>query len=122
MKTPPHLIAALLHSEDASFYKHSGVNFIAFGRAVLANLQGGTYAQGASTITMQVVRNLTQDKEKNLKRKCVKSFNLYCSSDTSVKVRSYNFYLDMPYLGQDGYILSAVLQQHLSFTSKGHTG
>ena len=101
-ETPPHLIAALLHSEDAEFYKHSGVNFLAFGRAVLANLQGGTYAQGASTITMQVVRNLTQDKEKNLKRKLREVVQSLLLERHLSKSEILQFYLDMPYLGQDG--------------------
>ena len=101
-ETPPHLIAALLHSEDAEFYKHSGVNFIAFGRAILANLQGGTYAQGASTITMQVVRNLTQDKEKNLKRKLREVIQSLLVERHLSKSEILQFYLDMPYLGQDG--------------------
>ena len=68
-EAPDHLIAALLHSEDASFYQHYGVNFLAFLRAIIANIQGGSYAQGASTITMQVARNLVQRKEKTISRK-----------------------------------------------------
>jgi len=101
-KAPSHLIAALLHSEDADFYKHSGVNFFAFARAVIANLQGGGYAQGASTITMQVVRNLTQDKDKNIKRKLREvAFSLLMERHFS-KDEILQLYLDMPYLGQDG--------------------
>ena len=72
-EAPDHLIAALLHSEDSEFYNHSGVNFTAFFRAIIANLQGGSYSQGASTITMQVTRNLTQNKEKTIQRKIERS-------------------------------------------------
>ncbi len=101
-ETPPHLIAALLHSEDATFYEHSGVNFLAFARAVIANLQGGGYAQGASTITMQVVRNLTQDKEKNIKRKLREVLQALLMERHFSKDEILQLYLDMPYLGQDG--------------------
>ena len=101
-ETPPHLIAALLHSEDAAFYKHKGVNFIAFARAIVANLQGGGYAQGASTITMQVVRNLTQDKDKNIKRKLREVIQALLLERHLSKDEILQFYLDMPYLGQDG--------------------
>ena len=101
-EAPPHLIAALLHSEDAEFYKHSGVNFVSFIRAILANLQGRSYAQGASTITMQVVRNLTQDKDKNLKRKLREVVQALLLERHLTKSEILQFYLDMPYLGQDG--------------------
>ena len=117
-EAPPHLIAALLHSEDAEFYKHSGVNFIAFGRAILANLQGGTYAQGASTITMQVVRNLTQDKEKNLKRKLREVIQSLLLERHLSKSEILQFYLDMPYLGQDGSYSICGFAAASSFTSK----
>ncbi len=101
-EAPPHLIAALLHSEDAEFYNHHGVNFLAFTRAIIANLQGGSYAQGASTITMQVVRNLTQDKDKNIKRKLREVIQALLLERHFSKDDILQFYMDMPYLGQHG--------------------
>ena len=67
--TPKVLIDALLAIEHEDFYEHSGVNIISLVRALIINLQTGTYTQGASTIHMQVVRNLSQHKEKTLIRK-----------------------------------------------------
>lgn len=99
---PPHLIAALLHSEDAEFYNHHGVNFLAFGRAIIANLQGGGYAQGASTITMQVVRNLTQERKKTIQRKLKEVLQALLLERILTKDEILQMYLDMPYLGQDG--------------------
>lgn len=101
-EVPPHLIAALLHSEDAEFYNHSGVNFLAFGRAIIANLQGGGYAQGASTITMQVVRNLTQERTKTIQRKLKEVLQALLLERILTKDEILQMYLDMPYLGQDG--------------------
>jgi membrane peptidoglycan carboxypeptidase len=99
---PDHLIAALLHSEDAEFYEHSGVNIVAFLRAVVANLQGGSYKQGASTITMQVARNLVQRKEKTIERKLREiAFAVILDKHLSKK-EILQMYIDMPYLGQDG--------------------
>ncbi len=100
--TPSHLIAALLHSEDSEFYEHSGVNFVAFIRALIANLQGGSYSQGASTITMQVVRNLTQDKDKTIKRKLREILLALLLERHLTKDEILQMYLDMPYLGQNG--------------------
>ena len=101
-ETPDHLIAALLHSEDASFYQHSGVNFLAFFRAVIANIQGGSYSQGASTITMQVSRNMTQDKKKTIKRKLKEVVQAMILDANLSKDEILQMYLDMPYLGQEG--------------------
>lgn len=55
-KVPEDVVAAILALEDNEFDRHSGVNLRAFTRAVLSNSQGGG-RQGASTITMQVVKN-----------------------------------------------------------------
>ncbi len=53
---PADVVAAILALEDNEFKNHKGVNLRAFTRAVLSNSQGGS-KQGASTITMQVVKN-----------------------------------------------------------------
>lgn len=101
-EAPDHLIAALLHSEDSEFYHHSGVNFLAFFRAIIANLHGGTYSQGASTITMQVTRNLTQNKKKTLQRKLKEIVQALVIDKHLSKDEILQMYLDLPYLGQDG--------------------
>ena len=101
-EAPDKLIAALLHSEDREFFKHSGVNFMAFGRAIIANLQGRAYAQGASTITMQVVRNLYQEKEKTVSRKLKEMARAMIIDSHLSKQEILQMYLDMPYMGQDG--------------------
>ena len=68
-EAPELLIQAIVAAEDREFYNHHGVNVRSLARAVLANAQDGGYAQGGSTLTMQVVRNLNQRKEKTVQRK-----------------------------------------------------
>ncbi len=55
---------ATIAIEDGDFYNHPGIKITSFLRAVVANLVSGSYSQGGSTITQQVVKNsiLTQDK------------------------------------------------------------
>ena len=65
---PPVMINAVLAIEDARFYEHSGVDYIGMLRAALANL-GQSKSQGASTITMQVARNVYLSSEKSYLRK-----------------------------------------------------
>ncbi|TSC72767.1 MAG: 1A family penicillin-binding protein [Parcubacteria group bacterium Gr01-1014_70] len=55
--------------EDAGFYEHNGIEPKAIARAVLANLGSGSYGQGGSTITQQVVKNSLLTGEKKISRK-----------------------------------------------------
>ena len=65
---PKTMIDAVLAIEDADFFQHSGVSYRGFVRAALANL-GRAKSQGASTITMQVARNVYLTQDKNYMRK-----------------------------------------------------
>ena len=66
-KLPDHVKNAVIAIEDAQFYNHHGINFIAFGRAILVNLRTWDFTQGGGTITMQLARNvfLTQKKDRH---------------------------------------------------------
>lgn len=66
---PDIMIEAVLATEDARFFKHSGVDLIRLGGAVVANITGGFGSEGASTITQQLVKNSFLTQEKTLKRK-----------------------------------------------------
>ncbi|NDF64193.1 MAG: penicillin-binding protein [Betaproteobacteria bacterium] len=65
---PPVMVNAVLAIEDARFYQHGGLDYIGLLRASLANL-GRAKSQGASTITMQVARNVYLSSEKTFTRK-----------------------------------------------------
>ena len=60
----PNLRNATVAIEDAEFYQHFGFRPFSFARAVIVDVLSGSFAQGGSTITQQVVKNalLTQDK------------------------------------------------------------
>ena len=55
---PDHVADAFLAVEDKRFYEHGGVDWRRFGGSMLANVKAGGVAQGASTITMQLARNV----------------------------------------------------------------
>ncbi|MDB5947330.1 MAG: penicillin-binding protein family, partial [Ramlibacter sp.] len=65
---PKVMVNAVLAIEDARFYSHGGVDYKGLVRAALANL-GRVKSQGASTITMQVARNVYLSSEKTCTRK-----------------------------------------------------
>jgi len=60
----PYIQKASVAVEDATFYENAGFRPLSFARAAFANIFSGSYSQGGSTITQQVVKNalLTQDK------------------------------------------------------------
>lgn len=64
-----HLREATIAIEDDSFYDHWGIRPLSIIRSVLANLQAGSFAQGGSTITQQVVKMTLLTKDKTLTRK-----------------------------------------------------
>ncbi len=66
---PPHLIDALISTEDKRFYYHFGIDPIRIVRALLADLSTGDFSQGASTITQQMARNMFLTLDKTIARK-----------------------------------------------------
>ena len=65
----PYMVRAIMTTEDGSFFTHSGFNFTAIRHAVEANLEAGRYVRGASTISMQLAKNLFLDRDRVLSRK-----------------------------------------------------
>lgn len=64
-----NVIRALLATEDSRFYSHHGVDFYGIGRAAVSNLRHGGHSEGASTITMQLVRHYFLNQEHSYWRK-----------------------------------------------------
>jgi len=65
----PFLVQAVLSHEDARFYDHGGFAPWAIREALVRNLQEGAYVVGASTISMQLAKNLYLKREKTIARK-----------------------------------------------------
>ncbi len=66
---PDHLVKAVLAAEDDNFYNHHGVDFAGIARAILVDLKLKKPAQGASTISQQLIRSTFLSLEKSAKRK-----------------------------------------------------
>lgn len=65
----PAMINAAIAIEDSSFFNHGGIRITSIVRAMLADVLGGSLAQGGSTITQQVVKNTLLTNEKSVTRK-----------------------------------------------------
>ncbi len=102
VQAPKHLLDAIRIAEDERFYSHFGVDPIGTLRATLVNLRGGGVRQGASTLTMQVVRGLGGRRDRTFGRKTEEMARAIALDQAFGKDGVMQVYLDMPYLGQDG--------------------
>ncbi len=66
---PPHLFEAIIAIEDRRFYEHNGVDWLRTGSAVINLATKGDDSYGGSTITQQLIKNITQDDEASINRK-----------------------------------------------------
>jgi membrane peptidoglycan carboxypeptidase len=66
---PKHLIYAVLLSEDGSFFRNDGFNILQIERSIADNIRQKQFIRGASTVSMQWVKNIFLSREKTLSRK-----------------------------------------------------
>lgn len=101
-QVPEQLRQALVVVEDRRFEDHAGVDPIALGRAVLANLKAGEVTQGGSTLTQQLVKNYFLDNRRTLTRKLREALMALILEAHYDKPDILNAYINEIYLGQDG--------------------
>lgn len=107
---PPYLIEAITSTEDRKFYEHHGVNWRAILRAIWANIQHGRYAQGGSTITQQLAKNLFLSSNKSLRRKIQELILTYWLEHYFSKNQIMDIYLNRVYLGHGAIGFDAAAQ------------
>jgi penicillin-binding protein 1A len=66
---PSFLVEGLIAMEDTKFFEHNGVNPDAILRAIIKDIQAGSFVEGGSTLTQQLIKNKLLTKEKKLARK-----------------------------------------------------
>jgi penicillin-binding protein 1A len=107
---PPLVREAFLSAEDANFFSHGGVDYKAWVRAIWADITTGDYSQGASTITMQVARNIFLSSDKNVKRKLQEIFLTYRMEHDFTKEQILSTYLNEIFFGQRAYGVAAAAE------------
>ena len=98
---------SFLAAEDASFYSHPGIDLISILRAFVKNIQTGSMAQGGSTITQQVVKNLLLTPEKKLIRKIKEAILSYRLEKRFSKGDILEMYLNQIFFGNKAYGIKA---------------
>jgi membrane carboxypeptidase/penicillin-binding protein len=113
---PKHVIHAFLSAEDKHFYDHRGVSLSSILRAAVANLKGGGYRQGASTITQQLARMHFLSQEKSLTRKFKEVILALAIEKKFSKAQILELYLNTIYLGSRSHGIEAAAR---NFFRKG---
>jgi penicillin-binding protein 1A len=93
---------AVLSIEDNRFYQHGGVDYLGILRAGIANM-GRLKSQGASTITMQVARNVYLSSEKTYTRKIYEILLTYKLEHLLTKDQILEIYMNQIFLGNRAY-------------------
>jgi len=100
---PRNLVNATLSTEDRNFYKHWGVDLWGVGRAVVTDLMHMRRAQGGSTITQQLARNLFNMYEKSMTRKLKELVLAIDLERTFTKDQILELYFNQIYFGEGAY-------------------
>ncbi|WP_424859734.1 penicillin-binding protein 1A [Tepidimonas sp. HKU77] len=108
---PPVMINAVLAIEDARFFEHSGIDYRGLLRAALANLSEAK-SQGASTITMQVARNVYLSSEKSYLRKIYEILLTFKLEHLLTKEQILEIYMNQIFLGHRSYGFAAAARTY----------
>jgi penicillin-binding protein 1A len=111
-RIPNHLIQAFVAGEDARFFQHKGLDYLAILRAVLRNIFSGEIVQGGSTITQQVVKSLLLSSEKSFTRKIREAILAYKIEKYLSKEEILFLYLNQIYLGHGAYGVAAAAENY----------
>lgn len=104
---PANLVHAVLAIEDRRFYSHFGLDPLGLARAMGTNLIKGRVAQGGSTITQQLAKNLFLSRERTLKRKIQEALLALWLERELTKDEILSAYLNRVYLGSGTYGVDA---------------
>ena len=99
----PFMQVAVLTTEDGSFFHHRGFNHAAIRSSIIANLKAGRFVRGASTITMQLAKNLFLSREKTVSRKLEELILATYLEKTFRKEELMELYLNVIEFGPDLY-------------------
>jgi len=115
---PPVFRQALVASEDAGFYRHTGIDFRAVARAAWHDLRKLEAAEGASTITQQLARNLFLTPRKTIRRKLEEALLALEIERQYAKDEILRFYCNQIYMGHGRYGLEAAARYYFATPSR----
>ena len=111
---PPHVLHAVLAIEDRRFFEHYGLDFRGLARAMLANLRAARYAQGGSTLTQQLAKNLFLSSERTFERKLEEVVLALWLELRLGKSGILQLYLNRVYFGAGVYGIDAAARRYFA--------
>jgi len=115
-RVPEHLVQAFVAGEDARFFQHKGLDYMAILRALLRNILSGEIIQGGSTITQQVVKSLLLSPEKSFARKIREAILAFKIEKYLSKEEILFLYLNQIYLGHGAYGVASAAENYFGKT------
>ena len=116
---PEVLINAIIATEDSRFYQHNGFDLPRFTKATLQTMLGSSSAGGASTLTMQLVKNHYTSTERSITRKFT---DIYIATNKIekkyTKEEILEFYVNAPYLGGSSYGVEQACKTYFGKSAK----
>ena len=110
----PELKRAVIAVEDSNFYQHQGINFNSIGRALVVNFQKGSVVEGASTLTMQLVKNLFLSHQKTFHRKLAEAVLSIRIEQVFNKDEILTMYLNNIYWGHNNYGVQTAAESYFN--------
>ncbi len=108
----PYLVGSIMTTEDNGFFKHHGWVSSEFKSALRRNLQGGGFRLGASSITMQMTKNVLLTKDKTLSRKFQELFLVWYLEQMLPKERILELYFNAIEFGPRIYGIGAAARHY----------
>ncbi len=115
---PQVLRDALISIEDKDFYRHSGINLWRIGGAAYRDIASGGKVQGASTLTMQLARNLFLSPDRSFYRKVQESLLAVQIERRFTKPQIFTLYANQIFLGHGSYGYEAASEFYFSKPAK----
>ncbi len=115
---PPVLRDALVSIEDKDFYKHSGINFWRIVGAAYRDIESGGKVQGASTLTMQLARNLFLSPDRHWQRKVQEAMLAIQIERRFTKPQIFTLYANQIALGHGVFGFEAASEFYFSKPAK----
>jgi penicillin-binding protein 1A len=113
-RVSPWMRVAVVDTEDARFWRHGGVDWLAVARAAARDLEHGRVVEGGSTITQQYVKNTYVSGDRTLRRKLAEAGHAWGLERRNGKQAILEAYLNTVYFGQGAYGVEAAAQTYFS--------
>jgi penicillin-binding protein 1A len=115
---PEVLREALVSTEDKEFYKHTGINVFRIAGAAYRDIESGGKVQGASTLTMQLARNLFLSPDRRWQRKLQEAMLAIQIERRFTKPQIFTLYANQIALGHGVFGFEAASEFYFSKTAK----